>query len=475
MRTGPRSRDYALRHPKGITYVSWMTPTYRRLRTLFHGIVTTGLTAAAGCKEEVDPPYPASAFDASVCLAGNRDWIDAIHPDPSVDAVMVRSTYGHYPGTDNPLDAGGADTTFTGIVGTPCAHATDPIACQASVDALPPVPLLYDGTGTYINEAMFSSWYLQLATTHGDSVEIIADQTALAPVLGAIDTEEEAYLMAIAGSHYRPACGRTNARTIEDGFEVLVVSGSACGTVDYQQNILRVRTDGRVSLVGRRILELADPNCVIGRLTDGVRTKPGCPRTIGEHLAHMAALEAAAVIAFERLADELVALDAPTALVERARRAARDEIRHAALVDVQRERFGAARVDVESEPRRGRDRFTIALENAQEGMVRETYGALAATYQAEHANDRELARMLRAIAVDETRHAALAHDVGRFLEEGLDDDERRAIDDVRRDTAATLGDTVAVDFGVEMHELMGWPRPEVARALVQAAFPSAWG
>src|SRR6185436_17624372 len=53
-------------------------------------------------------------------------------------------------------------------------------------------------------------------------------------------------------------------------------------------------------------------------------------------------------------------------------------------------------------------------ENAIEGCVRETFGALVATWQAANARDPRIARALRVIARDETRHASLAWRVQRF-------------------------------------------------------------
>jgi hypothetical protein len=54
-----------------------------------------------------------------------------------------------------------------------------------------------------------------------------------------------------------------------------------------------------------------------------------------------------------------------------------------------------------------RELEAIARENAVEACVGETYGALAAAWQADHARDAEVRDVMRAIAPDELRHAAL--------------------------------------------------------------------
>jgi hypothetical protein len=53
----------------------------------------------------------------------------------------------------------------------------------------------------------------------------------------------------------------------------------------------------------------------------------------------------------------------------------------------------------------------LAVENAVEGCVRETYGALLATWQARAAAEPRVRAMMAAVAVDETRHAQLAWDL----------------------------------------------------------------
>jgi len=64
-------------------------------------------------------------------------------------------------------------------------------------------------------------------------------------------------------------------------------------------------------------------------------------------------------------------------------------------------------------------------EIAVEGCVRETFGALEATFQAKNANDPQIRRVMRRIAEDETRHAALAWRVAAWIEPRLSDRQRR--------------------------------------------------
>ena len=153
-----------------------------------------------------------------------------------------------------------------------------------------------------------------------------------------------------------------------------------------------------------------------GRRPAGYRPpRTGHRGAVADYFAKMADLEAASVSAFVRLREELRAHGAPRALVREAARSARDEVRHARVVSRLARGYGAAprksrvgaRLDV-------RALEEVAMENAVEGCVRETYGALLATWQADAAGDRDVARAMRPIAEDETRHAALAWAVGRW-------------------------------------------------------------
>lgn len=166
----------------------------------------------------------------------------------------------------------------------------------------------------------------------------------------------------------------------------------------------------------------------MGRRGEGYRASPmGSRSSLGAFLSAAAELESASVDAFDVLRDELSAHGAPPALVRRAERSAADEVRHARTLGRLARRHGgtprAARVD----RRCMRSLATIALENAVEGCVRETYGALVAAWQSRRAQDPELRRAMAGIAHDEARHAALAWDVANFCDERLTTSERASV------------------------------------------------
>jgi hypothetical protein len=101
----------------------------------------------------------------------------------------------------------------------------------------------------------------------------------------------------------------------------------------------------------------------------------------------------------------------------------------------------------------------IAVENAVEGCVRETFGAVVAAWQAAHAGDPRIARTMARIAADETRHAALAWAIAGWMEPRLDARSRRVVLAARRAAVRTL-----------LHEVRG-PLPPVLVA--RAGLPTA--
>ena len=177
-----------------------------------------------------------------------------------------------------------------------------------------------------------------------------------------------------------------------------------------------------------------------GRRPEGLQAAPppeaGC--LLGAFTAQVAWLEAASVPAFLRLADELTAHGAPELLVKAARRSAGDEVRHTRVMKEFAGRHGARMPEVELPPFEPRSLEALLTENAIEGCVRETYGALVAGWQARHAGNAELRRVMRPIARDELRHAELAWAVDAWGAGRLTPEERARLRQARGETLLAL-------------------------------------
>lgn len=208
-----------------------------------------------------------------------------------------------------------------------------------------------------------------------------------------------------------------DAATIGDG-------GPSASCPDWTSN---VTVECHVDCTGRRTEGIAEPDVTSAR-------------AIGQVFAARAYLEAVSVHAFARLERELRAHGAPAHLLRDVRRARRDEIRHTAMMARLARRFGAAPQAPKplADDIPVRSLVAIACENAVEGCVRETYGAVVGMLEAATTGDRDVARAMAQIAIDECRHAELAWEVAAWAETRLDGPDHDAVHRARDQAVRAL-------------------------------------
>ncbi len=195
---------------------------------------------------------------------------------------------------------------------------------------------------------------------------------------------------------------------------------------------------------------------------------PGAHR-VGACFAEAARLEAASVPAFRMLARELAAYGAPSRLVRFAQGSASDEVRHARSTGALAHRYGVEPIQPSFGPTpMERSLEVVATENAVEGCVRETYGALVALWQARHAQDPVVAAAMAPIAADETRHAELAWEIASWAESQLSRAARGRIDAARSQALDELAHGIAHPVAIPLVALAGLPNSEVAAALLSS-------
>lgn len=183
-------------------------------------------------------------------------------------------------------------------------------------------------------------------------------------------------------------------------------------------------------------------------------------------LAGAAYLEAASVIAFEHLARDLVFHGAPDALVASAVAAGEDERRHTALVAAL---AGGPLPAPNATAWRPRALVDIAIENAVEGCVGETWGALVALAQARDARSAAVRAAYASIAPDEIDHAALAHEIDAWVRPLLTPEERAAVDAAK----AAAWSRFAVDIDGEVARELGIPNGDTSRTMLEALASAA--
>jgi hypothetical protein len=145
-----------------------------------------------------------------------------------------------------------------------------------------------------------------------------------------------------------------------------------------------------------------------------VLAPPAARRALGHGWRQAALGEHASVASFARASLELMALAAPLDLLRRTHQAALDEIGHAELSFAIAAGFDGHQLVAGPLPAlapREASRTQVALDTLREAALPETLAAAEMQAAAEAALDPDLGAMLREVAADEARHAALAWEV----------------------------------------------------------------
>ncbi len=408
-------------------------------------------------------------FTAQVCSPA--DLLTGLAPAQPFDYLELRETL------YQSIDGGFVPSSSTALAstGAPCSATADPAACNAALAAALaafPTPIFPDVGGFRLPNARY------LVVRRGGNVQVVATRADLLSFLGKIDSPADARLL-VRADGYQPLCGKDSTRAVPGGYEVVAKREKQPCINQYEGFVLSVTEAGVVTQKSRVDLTDPDAGCAVpGRRPEGLLPRKGAPgeEAVARWIATMAHLEAASVPAFERLALELGAHGAPLSLVREAERAAQDEIRHTRLFTGLASKHGARLeapvcADVDQAPR---SLEAIAIENAVEGCVRETFGALLAEWQGRTALDGDLRSASREVAVDEARHAELAWAVARWVD-GLLDDEARARVSLARDAAVDeLRLALAETPSAALITSAGLPDAPHARALLDACATALW-
>lgn len=433
------------------------------LRHLFSRALRASLASPlvlAGCGSVDLTGYSAPACE------GNTLAVSGLTPTVPVDFVQLRQIVTSWDGSYFQESASSSS-------GTACATASDPAACESALSSL-------SSRSGFRSSCQDLCVAFYVATTRGDEVAAHTTLEALKGLLGTIDTTQEAALLAFA-SNYNLSCselerGAVRANT-HGGFSVIGTRGHTCGRgTGITRFVLEVSASGEVEEVRSELIERGDPNCAIGRRPVGLRASGGvaCTDALGRHFASAAHLEAASIQAFLRLREELALHGADAALQDAALVSALEEVLHTDVSTRLAHRYGATPRRPDVEPLPLRPLFEVALDNAVEGCVRETFGALVAHHQALHARDAEVREVMTRIADDETRHAELSWAIDRWAREQLPTAEREALREARRDAVATLREEVTVPLDAALITEAGMPAPEVAASLVATLEQELW-
>ncbi|MDI1482563.1 ferritin-like domain-containing protein [Polyangium sp. y55x31] len=451
---------------------SWLARIFERAQrvAVVTGLLAQGCTteptqalAEPGDTDAIDETGSAQVAGGVPCAPGATMPISAsgLSPARRFDYLAIRTLYGTPAAEEGPERWTQSNFSVVSEVGTTCATATTR-ECHQKI-RMHPEPFRRTSCLQLCTET-------SVVTTAGDEVRRWAGIPELVSLLGPIDTPDEALLL-VEAAGYDLTCNnaeRTTVRAARDGFIVTATKITRdCAPIITTRFTLRVFRSGEIQEV--RAEEIGRDSACIGRVPAGLTSAAADEgrSPLGDYLARAAHLEAASVIAFERLAAELCALGAPASLVHEARRAAEDEVRHADVVSaLAQARGGAAPVPPRVEEQPLRALLALALENAVEGCVRETFGALVGAHQARRAADAELAAAMREIAADEARHAALSWKVHIWAMEQLGPEERAHVQEAQADALSRLAASTTHAPAPEVAHAAGLPGPTEAACLL---------
>lgn len=296
-----------------------------------------------------------------------------------------------------------------------------------------------------------------------DGAEFLDTEEGIVGLLGPIDTLSEAVLWArIQG--YAVSCDSVGE---ERGGAYLITSRETISDCPFTSADVSLSIDSTGDVQELAVENETESGGCAGRRPEGFTQTQRPSHQVGEYLCMMAELEDAAVEAFARLAEELRAFGAPTDFVQAARAASAEEVEHTRAMSELAQSYGQSPVRATIAAPRARSFFDFALENAVEGCVRETFGAVQAEVQARTAGDRRIAAAMHKIAREEAGHAELSWRIHEWAWERLDTAERQALQAAQRRAVSELEREVEQLPSAELCRVAGLPDARVSQALLR--------
>jgi hypothetical protein len=177
--------------------------------------------------------------------------------------------------------------------------------------------------------------------------------------------------------------------------------------------------------------------------------------------------EASSVAAFLQLRAELKSHGAPIELQNRCLSAAIEEVHHARMMNQLLQDSGGCSQPLSFGTLPKRSLYELALDNAVEGCVFESYSALKALYQARHATDERIVFVMKVLSKDELGHAQLSWDIHHYLMTKLSKTEQRAISNAQRKALQDVNHQAQLEFNLPQSSSLGFPPITVAESFAQ--------
>jgi len=429
------------------------------------------MIAPIGCEANDPLEIDTAQFTENLCDE-ELQVLDAIEPIEPVDYLAL--VEGTSPSDDDqddrpPVRFSSAEPWTLDESGERCPSEWNEETCDARYGDL------IAGSDFELSGQVFL--YRALVVRQANDLRVVRSQAELENLIGGIDSPADAALLESLRFTGLVCTEDDDAGADPRGFLLHTIVGGGCGEGDdIEQQVVLVNDKGGRSILEERLIERADPGCAVGRRPAGLWklqrspcTGSSSPRArasaVGAFFASMAHLEAASVTAFEQLVRDLRCHSAPRGLIARTERARRDEIRHARVTASLARRYGGRPVRPTIRRTAPRSLLELASDNATEGCVRETYGALVAHVQTRQARSPVVRRALMGIAHDETQHAGLSWDLAAWTRSRLSPTEQRRVAAETRNAIDQLQHELRQEYPHEVHTIAGMPTPDHAHAL----------
>ena len=275
----------------------------------------------AGCRPADSAP-PLRPTEAPSCVGPSDALLAAVTLAPSkghADYLELREETASGAGAPD----GGSAPVVVARAGTPCAGATDKARCVTTLRGLRSKKGFSERSDNHMASSTVVTY---LVASFGDRLEMATTKDELRALLAPIDTPADVELVAGCGRMLRTAAGWELTKVFKG-------PGDCWGWTSGWQR-LAVSADGAVTPLEDHSVH-HPPTCIGGRRPEGLLEGVGeeLQGTLAEFFVASAHLEAASVVAFERLAVELTERGAPAELIARARQSRDDESRHAEVME----------------------------------------------------------------------------------------------------------------------------------------------
>ncbi len=200
----------------------------------------------------------------------------------------------------------------------------------------------------------------------------------------------------------------------------------------------------------------------------------GADDVVGAWLAEASHAESGSWMALRAVVRELKAHDAPPELVSSARAASASALNNAAMLETLALRWGVRPRQPKVVSIAVRSLESLAVENASQGCVRETWSALEARYQSLAARDPVIRRTMDRVACDGLRHAEFSWAVDAWARRRLERAARDRVERARVQAVQDLLSALSIERERELCVEAGLPTVATARGLARALGEALW-